>query len=124
MEKKSFNWRAFVGCVFLLPACIIVVAGLTQSLLGFSEFNEALERTGVLSVLDHPAVVIGGLVIAFGINAIPIFKLKFVREDGTLVGMVRTKNTILNLAAIALTLFLFVSILGYSIAENFQIIPR
>lgn len=119
MEKKSFTQLALIGAVLSFPAALIVVTGLAQGLFGLHQLNDALdftfEKIGALKALIHPVVVIGGLAIALGLNALPVFKFTFIPEDGTLVGVLRTKGRILNLATIAFSAFLLVSIFGYSI---------
>lgn len=128
MQTKSPTQLALVGAVLSFPAALIVVTGLAQGLFGFPQLNNALdftfEKISALKALIHPVVVIGGLLIALGLNALPVFKFTFVPEDGTLVGVLRTKGRILNLATIAFSACMLVLLFGYSIVENFRIIPK
>lgn len=128
MEKKPFKRFALIGAVLSFPAALIVVTGVAQGLFGFPQLNNALdtafEKAAILKTIIHPVVVMGGLVIALGLNILPVFKITFVPEDGTLIGVVRTRDRILNLLAIAVAGFLLVTLFAYSITENFVIVAR
>lgn len=128
MEKKSFNRFALIGAVLSLPAALIVVTGLAQGLFGLHQLNDALDalfaKAVVFKTLIHPVVVIGGLLIALGLNALPVFKFTVVPEDRTLVGVIRTKDRVSNLVTFLLAGFLLAGLFAYSITENFVIIAR
>jgi len=99
---------AVLGFVLLLPAVLLVSSGLL-----------GLEQP---AVLVHPAVVMGGLVLALVVNAVPLIRVRFGQEEDTLVGsmVVRLRGTLLNLSALALGCLLLATVTGYLFVENFQ----
>jgi hypothetical protein len=101
---------AGVGFVLLLPALVLVSSGL----LGF-------ERP---DALVNPALVMGGLLAAFALNALPVLRVRFGHEEGTLVGTVslRLRGAVLNLMALSASCLLLATITVYVFVENFQ--PR
>ena len=101
---------AVVGLLLLLPALVLVSSGLL-----------GLERP---DAVVHPVFVMGGLLIAIALNALPILRVRFGHEEGALVGTVslRLRGTALNLAALGLGCLLLATITVYLFVENFQ--PR
>ena len=128
MEKKSFSRLALIGAILTLPAALIIVPGLAQGLFGLHQLNDSLDALFVnipaTKLLFHPVVVVGGLLIAAGLNALPVFKFTVVPEDQTLVGVIRTKDRISNLVTFLLAGILLASLFAYSITENFVIVAR
>ena len=74
--------------------------------------------------LVHPLLVMGGLILAFALNALPIVRIRVGHEDGALVGAVslRLRGSGLNLIALSLSCLLFATITLYLFVENFR--PR
>ena len=101
---------AVLGLVLLLPALVLVSTGLLD-----------LERP---DVLVHPVFVMGGLLLAFALNALPVLRVRFGYEEGGLVGTMslRLRGTVLNLTALILSCLLLAMITVYLLVENFQ--PR
>ncbi len=101
---------AVLGLLLLLPALVLVTTGLLD-----------LERP---DVLVHPLLVMGGLLLAFALNARPLVRVRFGHEEGALVGTLslRLRGTALNLTALSLSCLLLATITGYLFVENFQ--PR
>ena len=101
---------AVLGLLLLLPALVLVSTGLLD-----------LERP---DVLVHPVLVMGGLLLAFALNALPVLRVRFVYEEGALVGSMslRLRGTALNLTALGLSSLLLAAITVYAFVENFQ--PR
>lgn len=126
--KTSFNRFALIGAVLSLPAALIMIPGLAQGLFGRHQLNDALDalfvKATVFKVIIHPIVVIGGLLVAVGLSALPVFKFTFVPEDGTLIGVLRTKDRGPNLIMFLLAGFLLASLFAYSITENFVLVAR
>lgn len=95
---------------------------------GIHHLNDALDalfaKTPAVKLLIHPIVVIGGLLVAVGLNALPVFKFTFVSEDRTLVGVLQTKDRVPNLITFLLAGFLLTSLFAYSITENFVLVAR
>ena len=101
---------AILGLVLLLPALVLVSTGFLD-----------LERP---DVLVHPVLVMGGLLLAFALNALPVLRVRFGYADGALVGSMslRLRGTVLNLTALSLSCLLLATITLYLFVENFQ--PR
>jgi hypothetical protein len=101
---------AVLGFALLLPAFVLVSTGLLH-----------LERP---DALVHPILVMGGLLLALGLNALPVFRVRFGHQEGALVGTVslRLRGTGLNLTALSLSCLLLATITVYLLVENFQ--PR
>ena len=101
---------AVLGLVLLLPALVLVSSGLL-----------GLERP---DALVHPVLVMGGLLLALALNALPVFRVRFGHEEGALVGTVslRLRGAVLNLTALSLGCFLFATLTAYLFVENFR--PR
>ena len=101
---------AVLGFALLLPAFVLVSTGLLH-----------LERP---AALVHPILVMGGLLLALGLNALPVFRVRFGHQEGALVGTVslRLRGAGLNLVALSLSCLLLTTITVYLLVENFQ--PR
>jgi hypothetical protein len=108
MQKSSR--LAVVGFALVLPACLVCLSGLL--------------RFHVPDALIHPALVVGGLLMALALNLLPVLRMSTRREDGSLVGTVglRIEGGLLNLAVAAASLLMTAVILMYLFLENFQ--PR
>jgi hypothetical protein len=101
---------ALLGFVLLLPGLVLVSSGLL-----------GLEPVGILV---HPVLVMGGLLLAFALNAILLFRVRFGQEEDALIGTVslRLRGTALNLTALGLSCLLLATVTVYVFVENFQ--PR
>lgn len=101
---------AVLGFALLLPALVLVSSGLL-----------GLEPAGALV---HPVLVMGGLLLAFALNAILLFRVRIGQEEGALIGTVslRLRGTALNLTALSLNCLLLATVTAYVLVENFQ--PR
>jgi hypothetical protein len=130
--KDNFGiWdRRFIGIglLALLPALLVVVPGVLQSGLGLSGPNDGLDaafnRLPVLRFLIHPAVLLGGLLVAFALNALPALGLHWERNPEGLSATVTFKNHWLHWTLVGLSLLMLATILAYSVTENFIITPR
>jgi len=101
---------AIVGFLLLLPALVLASCGFL-----------GLEPP---AALIHPVLVMGGLVLAFGLNALAVLRVRFGHNEGALVATVsvRVRGSVLNLTAFVLCCLLFATITAYVFVENFQ--PR
>jgi hypothetical protein len=73
--------------------------------------------------LVSPVVFLGGLSLALALNAYAVLQLNVGREDGAVVGTVRLEARFWNIAVMAVSLLLLVTLLGYFFAENFVYRP-
>lgn len=125
MKDKRFIW---IGLLALLPALLIIVPGLLQSGLGITALNDNLEAAyrgfPPLGFLIHPAVLLGGLLIALGLNVLPALDLRWESNERGLTAMVTIKKHWLHWAVVGFSLLLLATLLVYSLTENFTILPR
>ncbi|MBI1877301.1 MAG: hypothetical protein HYR94_03550 [Chloroflexi bacterium] len=122
------NKVAILGFVLSLPALLIFVPGVLQSVLGLTQLNDGLDallaQFGALRLLIHPAVVLGGLFLALALNVRPVIQAGFQLQEGNLVSVITIKGKALNLGIMILALGLTAALLLYAFVENFQIVAR
>ena len=108
--NKNSNSFALVGLLLMLPAMVLVLS----SVFGF----------GVTQVLIHPVAVMAGLLAALLLNALAVLRVRTEHEppSNALAITIRIGSKGLNLVAIAVSLLLLATILGYAFVENFR--PR
>ena len=125
-EVAMYDRRlAVVGLVLLLAPLYFVSASLLKYGLGIGFLFDPLEaflsvagRRVVFNVVS-PFVFLGGLSIALALNIYAIARLNVSREDGTIVSTVRIKLGLWNIAVVALSALLLVTLVGYVFLENF-----
>ena len=119
------NWLAIMGLVLDIPALIIVTLGVSQAFLGETEMHKVIYSILTPeSIILHPVLVLGGMLIAIGLNTIPVFKIRLEPQQGSLVTTIITDWKSLNTAILTLSLFLLGNILLYAFVENFRIVAR
>lgn len=119
------NTRLFaLGVILVLPAMLIVVPGLLQSglnsLAAGDSVDALLDRLPVLDILIHPAVILGGLLLAFLINARQVFDLHMEREPERMVWRVGVNLHPLHFGFVLFTLAVVGVIFLYLLVENFS----
>ena len=124
METQSGNRPAIIGLVGTIPSLIIVSGGFWQLTFGVPNIWESLLHLTPQSLIIHPVLVLGGLLLAIGLNAVPLFRVQFQPEQNALSTTVTLHWKLSNLAVLTLSLFLLCAILGYAFVENFRIVPR
>lgn len=107
-----YTRTAVLGLLLVLPALILVSTGL---------LDLQVELPGTLI---HPVLVMGSILVAFAVNAFPLFRVRPGVDGDALVGTMslRLRGTSLNLAAVGLSTLLLAVIVVYLFVENFQ--PR
>ena len=80
------------------------------------------QNTPGLSLLGSPLILLGALLVAFTLNALPILSVNF-RSDAPPVLSVSLSLRFWNLAVIVTGLLLLGVLLGYALVENFQARP-
>lgn len=125
---KTDSRYTLLGYAALIPAFLIVFTGLMQGVFGITAPNVMLDNMfgqfHKLRLIIHPAFVIGGLLIAIGINLLSVFKISFTPQAGALITTITTQWKKANITALCVSLFLLSSILLYAIGENFRIVVR
>jgi hypothetical protein len=101
---------AIVGFFLVLPALVLASSGFL-----------GLEPPATLT---HPVLVMGGLLLAFGLNAFAVLQVRFGHNEGALVATISVgvQGNTLNLTAFMLSCLLGATITAYLFVENFQ--PR
>jgi hypothetical protein len=123
---RKKNTRLFlIGLILVLPAMLIVIPGLLQSGLSSLALNDAIDaafaRLPVLELLIHPIVILGGLLVAFLLNAWQVIDVHLDREPGRVVGRLGVNLYPLHLGMVLFSLGIVGIIFLYLLAENFQI---
>jgi len=122
MEQHSFfknqTRLAAIGIFGILPALALCTSGFIQIISGYEGFSNSLK------IVDHPAIILGGLMLAFGLNVLAIFQIKLQPEDGSLIGKIQMRGKWFNVAVTAASIVLTAVILLYAFVENFEVVPR
>ncbi len=119
--KKSAFW----SLLFLLPASLLAIPGLMQSISGADQLSTFLsqgmtfENFRLWDGLIHPATVLSGLFIAFLITFFSIIGLSFTNEEDSLIGTLTMKKSAWNLFPLFLVISFGSIIFLYMIAEKF-----
>lgn len=120
---------AVAGVVTSLPATLLVIAGLAQSLLGFRQINDVLDSLlthpsfGFAKVFVSPLIVLGGLAVACIVNVIAVCRIQFNEDENSIVFRVLLRGRWWNLLVIAGSLTITGILLLYMIFENVRFIP-
>lgn len=101
---------AVAGLVLLIPAITLVSFGLS-----------GLEPP---APLVHPALVLGGILIAITLNALSVLRFRVSQDGDNLMSTVsvRVRGSVTNLIALTVGSLLVVTIATYMFVESFQ--PR
>ena len=115
-QSKIDKKIAIAGLVLIVPAILLCVGGLLQAFFGITSVSNALNYQ---SFIFSPFVILGGLFVAFVINLLSIFHIKY--QDGDIVSTLHIKGKLINLVIIGAIAFLGSIIFLYLLVENFQI---
>jgi hypothetical protein len=120
---------AVVGSILLLAPLYFVSASLLKYGLGIGFLFDPLEtflstygRRVAFNAVS-PFVFLGVLCLALALNTYAVTRLNVRREEGTLVGTVRLKLSLSNIAVAAVSILLLATLLGYVFLENFTYRP-
>ena len=105
-----------MSLILLAPAILLVTSGLFYSVFGIPQLMDALDFE---LIVFRPVVLMGGLLLAAGINLISLVRVGL--EGGSLVGIVRVRGHLIQLGLLALVGMLSSIIFVYLLAENLQI---
>jgi hypothetical protein len=124
MEQRTSSRLAIAGLVLLLPASVIVIPGLAQSLLGFRRINDVLDAVfadpvfSFTKAIIHPGIVLGGVTFALGLNAIAVFRFRFDAQETSIVSTILLKGRLLNMLVIVGRCLLLATMFIYAVVEN------
>jgi hypothetical protein len=108
---------AGLGLLLSLPALTLVAAGLLQSATG----RELLRPP---ESFLHPAFVVGGLLAALVLNALPTLRLTREAGPDEVAFRLEVRRRTANLAGLALAAGLVAVLLVYAFGENFSFTPH
>lgn len=115
-RMRKNHLLVLLGILLVLPAFILVLGGVAQSGFGVTKINDALNFN---LIIFHPAVIMGGLVLAFILNLLPVVQFKY--QDGILTSTLTIRNRLLNVGLAGCIGLLVAAIIIYLLAENFQV---
>jgi len=115
-----------LGILLLIPAVLIGITGILSSAFGVSgpmnSMFDYLHSSPLLAWIVHPITIMGGLVAAFFLNALPVFQLDVSNQADRFVGTIAIrKGYMLQLAVIGVVTFFVTLIFFYLLAENFAL---
>ena len=120
LHNRNFLW---ISLIALLPALLLVIPGVSQSLLGYMGPNNAMDNlyanAPYLEFLRSPFILLGGLLLAFILNVLPALTLRFERQPEGLTGVITFKPVLVHWAIVGLSLLMVGIILVYAFFENF-----
>jgi len=120
LHNKKFLW---ISLLALIPALLLIIPGLSQSLLGNLSLNNALDtlyaNAPYLEILRSPVLLLGGLLLAFILNLLPALTLRLERGADVLISVITFKPVPLHWAFIGMSLLMVGIILIYAFIENF-----
>ena len=120
LHNKNFLW---ISLIALIPALMLIIPGVLQSLFGYFGPNNALDTMYVnapyLEVLRNPVILLGGPLLAFLLNLLPALNLRFERQFEGLTSVITFKPALLHWAIIGMSLLMVGIILIYAFFENF-----
>ena len=121
---------AWVGLTACIPALLLVTGGMLQILFGTPQVLRVLDQTihnpdvAAMRLLRHPAMVLGGLLLAGALNLLPLLRVGVSRQAGEMIGTLTLRTRTSHLAVGALAGLLLTVLLAYGFTENFTIEPR
>ena len=116
-----------VSVVLLLPALFFSAAGILYVAFGVEAANRLLDTMmahAAFKLLLSPAVVLGGPLAAFGLNAWRVFHLSADIVNDEFVIALSVKRMVDHLLWLALAGGLMLLLVAYAFVENFVIVAR
>ncbi len=83
-----------------------------------------LAQSAAFRFIIHPAMVLGGVFFAIGLNVISTFRVVLRLQNGTVVTTMTTRSRLFNSGVLVVNFFLLVAIVLDAFGGNFQIVPR
>ena len=115
LHNKSSLW---ISLLAVIPALLLVIPGLIQSGFGSTEPNDAISAN-VPRFVFQPAILLGGLLLAFVLNVIPALKLRFERQPEGLTSVITFRPVLLHWIFVGVSVLMVGIILVYAFFENF-----
>jgi len=121
------NRLGLVSLVLLLPALFFSVTGVLYLAFGIEGANRMLDGLlghTVFKLLLSPSVVLGGPLVAFGLNAWKVFHVSADVVNEEFVIAVSVKRLFGHLVCLGLAGGLLLLLSAYAFVENFKIVAR
>ena len=110
-QKQSSGLLALLGFVLSLPALLLFISGMFQSFAGSDVML-------LPKPLLHPAVILGGILLAALLNAWATLRLRVEDDENYTTISLDIARKKANLAVLGLALFLLGAVLTYGFVEN------
>ncbi|MDX1412319.1 MAG: hypothetical protein R3351_09195, partial [Nitrospirales bacterium] len=119
-HNKTVLW---VSLIAVIPALALVIPGILQSGFGYLGANDARDAlfTAVpaIEILLNPVILMGGLLLAFVLNALPAMKFHFERKPDGLATTITFRPVLLHWIIVGASVLMVAIILVYAFFENF-----
>lgn len=115
LHNKPSLW---IGLIAVIPALLLVIPGLMQSGLGITKINDAISENVPQAVLQ-PAILLGGLLLAFVLNVIPAIRFRFEQQPEGLTSVITFRPVLLHWIFVGMSVLMVGIILVYALFENF-----
>jgi len=119
--SRERGWVGILSLFLLLPALLLVIPGLLFEVFGKpveAGINSVPGLTMLRAWLTAPWLVLGGVGIALLINLLAILQVDFKTSKDNLQATLIWKRSTINFWMISFAVMLFLSLIGYGIAEN------
>ena len=124
-QQGHYTRLAAIGFLFIVAPLFFVAAAVLKYGLNVGLLFDPLEgflsdprRLSVFNVIA-PVLFLGGLLLAMGLNVRAMVRLEVRKQHGDLIATMRFTPRLLNVAVIALSALLTVTLLIYTFLENF-----
>ncbi len=114
MTRRTVNTMAAVGLALLFTPGLFITASILKYQLGVGFLYDALASVFSSRAFDRasPVLLLGGLVLALGLNVYAVADLSYADQGGS-------KRRVANFVVIAASALLLTVLVGYLFLENF-----
>jgi hypothetical protein len=116
-----------ISLALVLPAVFLITTGVLHVGFGAEAANrllDAMMAQGVFKLVLSPAIVLGGPLVVFGLNAWQVFHLSADHVNEEFVIALSVKRTFGRLFCLALAGGLLLLLGAYAFVENFEVVAR
>ncbi|HKS38724.1 MAG TPA: hypothetical protein VJW76_16135 [Verrucomicrobiae bacterium] len=126
MNRKG-NSIAIVSLILILPALLLLTAGILDAAVGVEAANRmlaAMTASTPFNLLVSPVIVLGGPLVALALNAWKVFHVSADVVNEEFVIALSVKRLSAHLCFVVTAAGLLLLLLLYGFVENFQIVAR
>lgn len=122
LNKRFYKNMATAGLAFLIIPLLFIVVNLLKYSFGFSSLVNPFDFLKSIPFLHQlitsPVFLFGSLVIALGLNVLPLINLNVKKEPEELTGSFSIKGNRWNAMIVGASLFFMTFMMGYAAVEN------